>query len=63
LNRQEQCDTLDPSILQSLPLIRSFIQLQSLDAPKMKIDESKILKNINEFLLQSDPLNQAIQYN
>jgi hypothetical protein len=29
----------------------------------MKIDESKILKNINEFLLQSDPLNQAIQYN
>jgi hypothetical protein len=39
LNRDQSCDTLPPYIQNNLPLVRAFAQLQSLDSPKMLIDE------------------------
>ncbi|MCS6982889.1 MAG: hypothetical protein NZL83_01740 [Candidatus Absconditabacterales bacterium] len=63
LNREQSCDALPAQIQNNLSLVRAFAQLQSLDSPKMLIDEGKILKNINEFLLQRDPLERQVMYN
>jgi len=63
LNRDQSCDALPPKIQANTWLVRAFAQLQSLDSAKMAIDEWKILKNINEFLLQRDPLERQVMYN
>lgn len=58
LNYQLWCNQLDVSIQNNFGVARSYIQLNSLSAPKMLVDEKKILANINEYLIKktsSDP--------
>lgn len=57
------CETLPVNIKEMLPVLQTYFQLNSLETEKMEIDEKKILKNINEFLLQKDPFGTQMEYN
>lgn len=46
------CAQLDKTIQNNFGIARSYIQLNTLSAPKMEVDERKILANINEFLIK-----------
>lgn len=63
INRQQNCETLPSSLQWQINIIRNYLQLNSLASPKMPIDEKVILKNINEFLAQSDPFDNSPAYN
>lgn len=55
INDQTNCDTLDPSVSHHLNAVRSYLQLWGLKSDKMGIDEKKILKNLDQYLIRSDP--------
>jgi len=63
INQEIACDQFEPILLESLSTLRSYVQLNSLETDKMEIDEKKILKSINEFLLQKDPFSRTLAYN
>lgn len=51
----EDCDALNPSIRDHLNVARAYLQLGNLKADKMEIDEKKILKNLDQYLIRQDP--------
>lgn len=55
INDKTNCDALSPAISQHLNVVRSYLQLGGLKSDKMGIDEKKILKNLDQYLLRSDP--------
>lgn len=63
INIQDKCDTLSEDIQESLPIVKAYLQVNKLDRPKMIIDESKILKNINEFMVRDDSYPGQVIYN
>ncbi len=63
INKQDQCTQLPEDITTNLETIRSYIQIGSLKKDKMDINESKILKTINEFMTREDPLAIERKYN
>jgi len=63
INEQDKCDQLPEEITANLPTIKSYIQIGSLKKDKMEINESKILKTINEFMTREDPLSLERKYN
>lgn len=63
VNENDKCDQLPDSIKSQLDNIKTYLQIGSLKKEKMDINESKILKNINEFMLQTDPLATQRRYN
>ena len=63
INFDSGCDDLSMDIQENIDVIRYHLQLHSLATNKMVIDERKILKNINEFLLQDDPFREWLSYN
>ncbi len=52
MNSQQGCTTLPDVIKNNIGLVRSYLQLQTLDHPKMPINEKLLLTNINEYLLK-----------
>lgn len=56
-NEQEGCEQLPSSVIENLVSIADFLNMQDLQSDPMIIDERRILRNINEFLLQTDPTN------
>gem|GEM_PF-6792671 len=64
INKQSDCDKIPDSLYpDQLDAVRAYLQLGSLDKAKMEVDESKILKNINEFLTQRNILSDQRNYN
>lgn len=53
LNSQQGCTSLPDLIKNNIALVRSYLQLQTLDHPKMPINEKLLLTNINEYLLKT----------
>jgi hypothetical protein len=54
---------LPNAITTNLDAVRAYLQLGNLQRSKMEVDESKILKNINEFITQKNILDTKRDYN
>jgi hypothetical protein len=54
---------LPNAITTNLDAVRAYLQLGNLQRSKMEVDESKILKNINEFITQKNILDTQRDYN
>lgn len=63
INKQSSCDQLPNAITTNLDAVRAYLQLGNLQRSKMEVDESKILKNINEFITQKNILDTQRDYN
>jgi hypothetical protein len=63
INKQSSCDQLPNAITTNLDAVRAYLQLGNLQRSKMEVDESKILKNINEFITQKNILDTKRDYN
>lgn len=63
INKQSSCDQLPNAITTNLDAVRAYLQLGNLQRSKMDVDESKILKNINEFITQKNILDTKRDYN
>jgi len=63
INEQNKCDQLPEDITTNIETIKSYIQIGNLKKDKMDINESKILKTINEFMTREDPLAVERKYN
>ena len=63
INEQNKCDQLPEDIITNIETIKSYIQIGNLKKDKMDINESKILKTINEFMTREDPLSLERKYN
>ena len=63
INKQSSCDQLPNTITTNLDAVRAYLQLGNLQRSKMDVDESKILKNINEFITQKNILDTKRDYN
>jgi hypothetical protein len=63
INEKNKCDQLSEDISTNMQTIKSYIQIGSLKKDKMDINESKILKTINEFMTREDPLSLERKYN
>lgn len=57
INDQVQCTELPSNITEHLEDIKTYLQLGNLKKEKMNINEAKILKSINEFMLRANPLS------
>ena len=49
------CEKLPPALRSQLRMITAYLQLGDLNAPKMQVDEKKILRNLDQFLTKNDP--------
>lgn len=54
-NEQQDCQALPPQIQNNLAAAVAYIQLGSLTSEKMGIDEKKILKNLDQYLIRNNP--------
>ncbi len=63
INKQSNCDKLPEIISKNINTIKAYIQLWDLKKTKMKVDERKILKIINEFMTQKNILSEERSYN
>lgn len=63
INLDVACGQLNDIVMQDLDVIKDYLQLQNLNSEKMPINERKILRNINEFLLQKNPFEAGLNYN
>lgn len=63
INLEVGCGELGEEVTNQLDVVKDFLQLNNLDTEKMAIDERKILRNINEFLLQENPFEAWLNYN
>ncbi len=61
INDQDKCDQLPENI--NIDVAKAYIQIGSLNKEKMKVNESKILKNINEFITRDESYTDEIRYN
>lgn len=55
INDDEGCENLDPTVNQHLKAARSYLQLGTLKSEKMEINEKKILKNLDQYLIRHNP--------
>ncbi len=58
LDFDNDCDQLDKKILENKNIVKTYFELGKLQDTKMDIDEKKILKNLNEYLLIKNPFAQ-----
>lgn len=63
INEKDKCDQLPEDINNNIKTVKSYIQIGNLRKDKMDINESKILKTINEFMIREDPLSVERKYN
>jgi hypothetical protein len=63
INLQDKCDQLPEDITSNIDTVKAYIQIGNLKRDKMDINESKILKSINEFMTKSDILSLDRKYN
>lgn len=63
INKQSSCDKLPETVSKDLNAVRAYLQIGDLKKAKMDIDEAKILKNINEFIIQKDILSEQRNHN
>lgn len=54
-NEQSGCDKLPANIQSNLPAAIAYLQLGNLNSDKMGIDEKKILKNLDQYLIRNNP--------
>lgn len=54
-NLHNGCESLDPAVQADFTGVVTFLKLNSLQDPKLGVDEQRILKNINEYLTRSYP--------
>jgi hypothetical protein len=55
VNDATNCEKLPPALRSQLRMITAYLQLGDLNAPKMQVDEKKILRNLDQFLTKNDP--------
>lgn len=64
INSSQKCEELPDTINAQIDSIRAYLQMGSLHKDKMEVNESKILKSLNEFLTQtSDSTDNERKYN
>lgn len=63
INQSSRCDELSEDITSNIETIKAYLQLWTLQRDKMEIDEAKILKSINEYMLQKNILWWSRVYN
>ncbi len=63
INVQNKCDQLPEDITNNMDTVKAYIQIGNLKKEKMEINESKILKSINEFMTKADILSLERKYN
>lgn len=61
VNEQDKCDQLPENI--NIDIAKAYVQIWSLSKEKMKVNESKLLKNINEFITRDESYTDEIRYN
>ena len=59
INDKTNCDSIDPSVSDQLHTVRSYLQLWGLKSDKMGVDEKKILKNLDQYLIRSEPSSSS----
>lgn len=63
INDNAQCDQISPLISADLDVARAYLQLGDLQSEKMGIDEKKILKNLDQYLIRDNPSEFSSQKN
>lgn len=63
VNENVWCEQLPENISSHLDVVKSYIQIGNLKKDKMDINESKILKTINEFMTKTNILSIERKYN
>lgn len=54
-NLNNGCASLDPAIIEQFTGVIAFLKFNSLEDPKLGVDEQRILRNINEYLTRAYP--------
>ncbi len=54
-NLNNSCEALDPAIKEQFTGVVAFLKFNSLQDPKLGVDEQRILRNINEYLTRAYP--------
>lgn len=55
VNEKRDCSTLPESLKSDFWTVVSYLQMGNLGSEKMKIDEKKILKNLDQYLIKNNP--------
>ncbi len=63
VNENVWCEQLPENISSHLDVVKSYIQVGDLKKDKMEVNESKILKTINEFMTKANILSIERKYN
>ena len=63
VNENVWCEQLPENISSHLDVVKSYIQIGDLTKDKMEVNESKILKTINEFMTKANILSIERKYN
>lgn len=63
ININDKCDLLSENLTKNLSTIKAYLQVNKLSKEKMIIDETKILKNINEFMTRDEIAPWQVRYN
>lgn len=63
VNETIWCEQLPETISSNLDVVKSYIQIGELKKDKMDVNESKILKTINEFMTKANILSIERKYN
>lgn len=63
INQSSRCDQLPENISENIEPVKAYMQLWNLRREKMEVDEAKILKSINEYMLQKNILWWKRLYN
>ena len=63
INENRKCEQLPEEINNNSDIIKAYIQIWNLKKEKMEVNESKILKTINEFMTKANILSIERKYN
>ena len=63
INENRKCEQLPEEINNNSDVIKAYIQIWNLKKEKMEVNESKILKTINEFMTKANILSIERKYN
>ncbi len=63
INQNQKCEDLSPELSEKIDTVMAFLQLGKLESHKMKIDEKKILRNLDQYLIKKDPSQQSSSKN
>ena len=55
VNEEKECSSLSEGLKSDFWSVVSYLQMGNLNSKKMKIDEKKVLKNLDQYLIKNNP--------